>query len=79
MAILNNLDNDKPLFESESSSLAIKVFSETCCNGCSCKSESDHKPEMRPQRQVLQTETSLEMPQMMPPVKQLRGLKNQNK
>jgi hypothetical protein len=45
MAILNNLDNDKPLFETESTSLAVKVFSETCCNGCSCKSESDHKPE----------------------------------
>jgi len=42
MAILNNLDNEYPLFETESSSLAIKVFSETCCNGCSCKSESDH-------------------------------------
>jgi len=45
MAILNNLDNEQPLFETESTSLAIKVFSETCCNGCSCKSESDHKPE----------------------------------
>ena len=42
MAILNNLDNEYPLFESESSSLAMKGFSETCCNGCSCKSESDH-------------------------------------
>ena len=41
--------------------------------------ESDHKPEMRLQQQGLQTETSLEMPQMMRPVKQLRGLKNQNK
>jgi hypothetical protein len=46
MAILDNVDNDKyPLFETESSSLAMKVFSETCCNGCSCKSESDHKSE----------------------------------
>jgi hypothetical protein len=44
MSILNNLDNEYPLFESESSSLEIKVFSETCCNGCSCKTESDHKP-----------------------------------
>jgi hypothetical protein len=24
-------------------SLALKLFSETCCNGCSCKSESDHQ------------------------------------
>jgi len=45
MAILNNLDSEQPLFERESTSLAVKVFSETCCNGCSCKSESDHKPE----------------------------------
>jgi hypothetical protein len=46
MSILDNVDNDKyPLFETESTSLAVKVFSETCCNGCSCKSESDHKPE----------------------------------
>ena len=43
MAILNNLDNEQPLFESESSSMAIKVFSETCSNGCYCQSESDHK------------------------------------
>jgi len=43
MAILDNVDNNTyPLFESESSSLAMKGFSETCCNGCSCKSESDH-------------------------------------
>ena len=43
MAILDNVDNDKyPLFETESSSLEIKVFSETCCNGCSCQAESDH-------------------------------------
>jgi hypothetical protein len=45
MDILNNLDNEYPLFETESSSGDIKIFSETCCNGCTCKSESDHKPE----------------------------------
>jgi hypothetical protein len=46
MAILDNVDNDiYPLFETESSSGVIKIFSETCCNGCSCQSESDHKPE----------------------------------
>ena len=45
MAILNNLDNEKPLFETESTSLAVKIFSDICCNGCSCKSESDHKQE----------------------------------
>ncbi len=43
MAILDNVDNNTyPLFESESSSLAIKVFSDTCCNGCSCQTSSDH-------------------------------------
>ena len=46
MAILDNVDNNTyPLFETESSSLAIKVFSETCCNGCTCQTDSDHKPE----------------------------------
>ena len=24
-------------------SLALKVFENFCCNGCHCKSESDHK------------------------------------
>jgi hypothetical protein len=42
MSILNNLDNEYPLFETESSSEVIKIFSETCCNGCSCQSELDH-------------------------------------
>jgi hypothetical protein len=45
MSILKNLDNEYPLFESESSSLDIKVFSDTCCNGCTCKSDKDHKKE----------------------------------
>jgi hypothetical protein len=45
MAILDNVDNNTyPLFETESYSGVIKIFSETCCNGCSCQSESDHKP-----------------------------------
>ena len=43
MAILDNVDNNTyPLFETESSSLEIKVFSETCCNGCSCQSPFAH-------------------------------------
>lgn len=25
--------------------LAIKLFSEFCCDSCSCKSESDHNPD----------------------------------
>lgn len=28
--------------EMESTSLAVKIFSDFCCNGCSCKSTSDH-------------------------------------
>jgi hypothetical protein len=43
MAILDNVDNDTyPLFEPEHASLAVKVFADTCCNGCSCQSSSDH-------------------------------------
>ena len=46
MAILDNVDNDTyPLFETESSSLAINNFSDCCSNGCKCQTESDHKPE----------------------------------
>ena len=47
----NNEDNmntestwDKE-FSFEHTSLAVKVFSDICCNGCTCQSESDHKPE----------------------------------
>ena len=44
------IDNaGRPLVES---SLAAKLFSETCCDGCSCKSESDHKPEMLSDEEV---------------------------
>lgn len=28
-----------------SENLAVKIFTETCCNGCTCTSESDHKTE----------------------------------
>jgi hypothetical protein len=43
MAILDSVDNDTyPLFETESSSLEIKNFSDTCSNGCTCQLESDH-------------------------------------
>ena len=34
-----------PEYESESSSLAIKVFSDICCNGYMCQTSIDHKPE----------------------------------
>jgi hypothetical protein len=53
MGILDNLENawdDDFQFESstykpEYPNLTVKLFSEMCCNGCSCKSELDHKPE----------------------------------
>lgn len=31
--------------EYEHTSLAVKIFSEICCNGCTCTSESDHSKE----------------------------------
>jgi len=46
MAILDNVDNDSyPLFESESSPGEIKLFSDSCCNGCACQTSSDHNTE----------------------------------
>lgn len=53
MGILDNLENAwDDNFEFESSSytkepenLAVKLFSEICCEGCSCMTENDHKPE----------------------------------
>jgi hypothetical protein len=42
MGILDNLEyamwDDKP----GNDGLALKIFSEFCCDSCSCKSESDH-------------------------------------
>jgi hypothetical protein len=29
----------------EDQSLAVKIFSDLCCNGCSCKSEAEHTKE----------------------------------
>jgi hypothetical protein len=34
-----------PEFQSESSSLAVKNFSDCCSNGCACKTSSDHDTE----------------------------------
>ena len=45
MAILDNLDNQYPLFETESSSSEIKIFSNCCSNGCACQTQSDHDTE----------------------------------
>jgi hypothetical protein len=48
MAILDNIENSEfswdEEWQSESSGL-IKIYSDTCCNGCSCQSSNDHKPE----------------------------------
>lgn len=41
MAILDNLDNEFPLFESESSSGVIQNFSDCCSNGCACQGAHD--------------------------------------
>ena len=49
MAILENFENwifqDELPFETKpaNDSFAMKIFSQFCCDGCSCKSESDHK------------------------------------
>jgi hypothetical protein len=51
MGILDNLENawdeefyfESSLYKPELESLAVKIFSETCCDGCTCKTESDHK------------------------------------
>jgi hypothetical protein len=53
MGILDNLENAwDENFEFESSNhkpeypnLAVKMFSDICCNGCSCKTSNAHKPE----------------------------------
>ena len=31
-----------PEFESESSSIEIKLFSDCCSNGCACQTQADH-------------------------------------
>ena len=41
MAILNNLDNEYPLFESESFSGGMQIAKDICSNGCNCTSEHD--------------------------------------
>jgi hypothetical protein len=54
MGILENFENawdvefqyeSTPIKAVDNTGLALKIFTETCCNGCTCKSESDHKPE----------------------------------
>lgn len=53
MAILENLENswdddfqfESSFYKKEPENLAVKIFSETCCEGCLCSTENDHKPE----------------------------------
>lgn len=46
MAILENLENSwDNNFQFEHTSLAVKVFTDTCCNGCLCQTPKDHKIE----------------------------------
>jgi hypothetical protein len=53
MAILDNFENwifqDELPFETKpvNDSLAMKIFSDTCCHGCYCQSEKDHQQESR--------------------------------
>jgi hypothetical protein len=51
MAILENFENyliqqELPFKENpENDGFAMKIFSDTCCNGCYCQSEKDHQQE----------------------------------
>jgi hypothetical protein len=47
MPFLDNLESSIARLEDEVSivpndGLALKIFSEICCDGCSCKSDSEH-------------------------------------
>jgi hypothetical protein len=59
MGILDNFESSidfqyesTPIKTVENTGLALKIFTETCCDGCSCKSESDHKQEMSSDEEV---------------------------
>lgn len=43
MGILDNLENAWDSLEEPN--LAVKIFSETCCSGCTCQRESTPIPE----------------------------------
>jgi hypothetical protein len=59
MGILDNFENAwdidfqyesapiKPINNAGEPSLAAKLFSETCCDGCSCKSSTNHDTEFQ--------------------------------
>lgn len=32
-------------YMTENNGLSLKIFQQFCCDGCSCKSEKEHKPE----------------------------------
>lgn len=39
----NNFQFESSSYKQEPENLAVKIFSETCCNGCTCKIEEDHE------------------------------------
>jgi len=53
MGILDNFESawDKE-FQFEHLNLAAKIFTETCCNGCSCQTSKDHIKEMSSDEEV---------------------------
>lgn len=50
MGILDNLESawdeefqfESSVYKAEPENLSVKIFSETCCNGCTCQSSEDH-------------------------------------
>ena len=45
MSILDNLENSIDFDRESHQSLAVKIFSDTCCDGCSCKLSDAHVKE----------------------------------
>jgi hypothetical protein len=52
MGILDNFEaslnlqyESTPIKTVDNTGLALKIFSETCCNGCTCQTSNDHKTE----------------------------------
>jgi hypothetical protein len=52
MGILDNFESSldfqyesTPIKAVDNTGLAVKIFTETCCNGCTCQTSNDHKPE----------------------------------
>jgi hypothetical protein len=59
MGILDNFESSldfqyesTPIKTVDNTGLALKIFSETCCNGCSCQTSKDHIKEMSSDEEV---------------------------